>query len=472
MNHIKTYKLFESMGFPDSLRSIVDISMKEIEERYIMWYNRKGHGNYTDNISLTFDKEISNNKDFPIKTLNIKLSIKKPSQYDASGASGRASMFANKREKDIEAERSKLFRGKILRAEIDIGIQSSFMILHIDDMKVKLEEVLRHELLHIYQDYKGRSKNIKPDHTANYFNNILMEYFYNCGIHKLEEFLYSIYPTINNSEYSAFIAQLGAAKSKLTSRTLNGLKVLKKIINKGFDKIYQEIMDEVNNKNKKLIKSGQEPMNLDDLASIIKSELVDNLKYSKIENPKWLDQYTKTDFKSLLKNLYDQAERRSEKIFKKSSKILYTSNLLESKTLGNGVAYMQNDWIEFVQNHLNMDDDYQVFKDYQIKQLSELIDNSNIKKYIIEGEKIYGSTWSWSPSINKTGKIKIDIELSELAGVGRIGSSFYAKKLIFIRKLEDEYYAVNTIDSAKRQERYYICDQFDEVIELIKNIII
>ena len=29
---------------------------------------------------------------------------------------------------------------------------------------------------------------------------------------------------------------------------------------------------------------------------------------------------------------------------------------------------MQNDWIEFVQNHLNMDDDYQVFKDYQIKQ--------------------------------------------------------------------------------------------------------
>jgi hypothetical protein len=138
MRHIKTYQIFESMGFPDSLRPIVDISMKEIEERYIMWYNRKGHGNYTDNISLTFDKEISNNKDFPIKTLNIKLSIKKPSQYDASGASGLASMFANKREKDIESERSKLFRGKILRAEIEINIQNSFMILHIDDMTGKI----------------------------------------------------------------------------------------------------------------------------------------------------------------------------------------------------------------------------------------------------------------------------------------------------------------------------------------------
>ena len=41
---------------------------------------------------------------------------------------------------------------------------------------------------------------------------------------------------------------------------------------------------------------------------------------------------------------------------------------------------------------------------------------------------------------------------------------------IFIYKMEDEYYCVNIMNRDTRNGLYYICDQFDELVELINSI--
>lgn len=298
MKYIRTY---ESYSFPNSLEPVVSLAHKVIMDKLSWWYNRKGFANYSEEINIKtdmYDESISKNNDFPLEFLNIDLKIL--AKQSSSTISGQSYFY--------KCKSSKYGRSNILYGRINSTIAITIYVGETIDLNYFSSEVnsmLKHELLHSYQEYKRILKSNFLGRNETMLANILLRSFYYPIIEtKSAKFIYDFYILINKNEQSAYAAEYTVDNNKVFQSELPKLS---------FEEMMGIINKDLNN----------HKINSEKLTSNFIELLKDNMD----EPSSWIRSFYGKDFNGVMGILYKMFKQQYPKFKRKLHKIDYSKSL-------------------------------------------------------------------------------------------------------------------------------------------------
>lgn len=197
-------KLFEKYSLPNSVDFLSKEVIDFVYDRFSKWFSRKSLANYSEVHNYT-PKFFSD--DFPVKNIKINTIFIKSDKYGDFNTSGGSTTF--------DEEDGKI-KSKILKSgNINIGIIVKIYVsnkinsINNDELFKDIENLIIHELLHSFQSYKVKSKNIieSKDFLAFSWSIVrLMELLWQCK--EVVHFLTIVYISYSKYETDAYLSQL------------------------------------------------------------------------------------------------------------------------------------------------------------------------------------------------------------------------------------------------------------------------
>jgi len=311
-----TTKLFEEYLYPDSLIPISDILTKFVYEKFMWWYNRKGIANFSDNYTLymdDFDEDIPKNDDFPLRVLRLKTKFVVLKDCPNTGTYGFASWFREKGDPDINFSQSYIYRGKINASmECNVHLGNSF---EPDFLKNRIDQVIRHELLHLYYFYKKIKKGYKIN--KDYISNLFLELSYSfTHVELLCNFLQTCYMFTKETEKLSRLT-MASSNGVTTRKDVKAYYIIENIFKyeNDFENFYNEL-------DKQMRRKGY--TELDNFPKLFLEEYIENYDKKVPDSIKGIDKLT---FKEFVRKFFNMIMRHKKEFLKKLDKEIYSKNL-------------------------------------------------------------------------------------------------------------------------------------------------
>lgn len=294
----------EGISFSSSVEPIYFYIVNFVKDVLFRWINKKPNNNYSKKFNLKLDVNFDIFKNV-ILQLKINL-VEKEDDWDVSGTS--------------------MYKEGSMFIEIRLYVPSNIDLSENSQFNLMIDQVLRHEINHFYQNYKKNIKGYENKNDMLYYSKNLIKWYnkFNDGssnIHagisiknlKITDLLAASY-NMTKSEESSLLSQHSTKMlKKLDSR---GEKFIRNILSENnFEEFYNKLINE-------LFEEGYKLEYLDKIPKIISQDILRN-----IESNKWIHKLRNKDFKSFCKMMFINIQERGNKYVKKVDKIHYLKNL-------------------------------------------------------------------------------------------------------------------------------------------------
>jgi hypothetical protein len=303
MKYIKTYNLFEKVGYPQSIDKCVDYIIEYILKEYDKWFFRKGLANQTKYHEIILDDKIID-KNFPVKKIKSNLRFVVSEQFSSPSTSGFAMGYD-----DAEIE-------------MEITIYTSKKDNSIDEetLKKEISETTTHEILHLFQNYKGKSRaNMLGSYAL--YTTVLNFSSTNVDNTPGFRFLVTLY-NITKRESAAELAALNkTGYSRLTIDEEKGFRklyMLKDIANGNVTEIVKKLIDE---------KDGFDNEYYKKWIYYFIEEYEDNCEYYKEKTLQSIVNLKNKTLKDFVEFFVNKFQHRAKKVINKIDKIKYLNKV-------------------------------------------------------------------------------------------------------------------------------------------------
>lgn len=304
LENFENYLLKEGISFAGSCESIYEYLNNFIRVKLTLWENKKL--DFSKMFNLTYNNDWLKNIFLSLKITTVK----NKDDWDISGTGG--------------------YKKNIAFIEIRMYIPTDINISEYPQFNLMLDQVLRHEINHVYQNYK--KDHIIDDKDQNemlYYAKNLIEW-YNKFNNRVEKTIHAGVPMKELKVIDLLVASYNMTKSEESSLlSQHSTKSLKKLDSRGEEFIrnilYENDFEEFYNKLiNELFKEGYKLEYLNNIPKIISQNILKNME-SKCS--KWIYKLGNRSFKSFCKMMFINIHKRGKKYIKKVDKIHYLKNL-------------------------------------------------------------------------------------------------------------------------------------------------